>query len=74
VRLVNPGFVATRLTDKNRFPMPAIRTPEQAAAAILDGLQGGGFEIAFPWHFVLWLKLARLLPYRLYFYLAGKLI
>jgi short-subunit dehydrogenase len=73
VRLVNPGFVATRLTDKNRFSMPAIRTPAQAAAAIIKGLQGSGFEVVFPWRFVFWLKLARLLPYRLYFYLAGRL-
>ena len=72
VRLVNPGFVATRLTDKNRFSMPAIRTPEQAAAAIISGLQGGGFEVVFPWRFAFWLKLARLQPYRLYFLLAGR--
>jgi short-subunit dehydrogenase len=73
VRLVNPGFVATRLTDKNRFSMPAIRTPAQAATAIIKGLQGRGFEVVFPWRFVFWLKLARLLPYRLYFSLAGRL-
>lgn len=73
VRLVNPGFVATRLTRKNRFSMPSIRTPAQAAAAIIDGLQGRGFEVVFPWRFVFWLKLARLLPYRLYFHLAGRL-
>ena len=73
VRLVSPGFVATRLTDKNRFSMPALRTPEQAAAAILRGLQGRGFEVVFPWRFAFWLKLARLLPYRLYFRLAGRL-
>lgn len=73
VHLVNPGFVATRLTDKNRFSMPAIRTPIQAATAIINGLRGRGFEVVFPWRFVIWLKLARLLPYWLYFRLAGRL-
>ena len=73
VRLVNPGFVATRLTDRNRFTMPAIQTPAQAATAIIRGLQGSGFEVVFPWRFVFWLKLARLLPYGLYFRLAGRL-
>ena len=73
VRLVNPGFVATRLTDKNSFRMPALRTPEQAAAAIIRGLQGRGFEVVFPWRFAFWLKLGRLLPYSLYFRLAGRL-
>ena len=73
VHLVNPGFVATRLTDRNDFTMPAIRTPAQAAAAILRALQGNGFEVVFPWRFVFWLKLARLLPYSIYFRLAGRL-
>ena len=73
VHLVNPGFVATRLTDRNDFTMPAIRSPAQAATAIIRGLQGRGFEVVFPWRFVFWLKLARLLPYSIYFRLAGRL-
>ena len=73
VHLVNPGFVATRLTDRTDFSMPAIRSPAQAATAIIRGLQGSGFEVVFPWRFVFWLKLARLLPYSIYFRLAGRL-
>ena len=73
VHLVNPGFVATRLTDRNDFSMPAILSPAQAATAIIRGLQGSGFEVVFPWRFVFWLKLARLLPYSIYFRLAGRL-
>lgn len=63
VRLVCPGFVATRLTAKNRFAMPAIVTPEQAADAVLRGLGGRAFEIHFPRRFTLAIKLLRLLPY-----------
>jgi hypothetical protein len=37
-------------------------------------LQGRGFEVVFPWRFAIWLKLARLLPYSLYFRLAGRLV
>jgi len=73
VRLVNPGFVSTRLTAKNRFSMPSLLTPEQAAEHIVRGLQKRGFEIAFPWGFVAWLKLARLLPYRWYFPIIARL-
>lgn len=65
VYLINPGFVATRLTALNDFPMPAIINPEQAAARIVRGLERGCFEIHFPRRFTLWIKLIALLPYRL---------
>jgi short-subunit dehydrogenase len=73
IRLVNPGFVETRLTAKNNFPMPAIMSPQEAARRIIQGLRGKSFEIAFPASFVIWLKLARLLPYRWYFPLMSRL-
>ncbi|MBI3148952.1 MAG: SDR family NAD(P)-dependent oxidoreductase [Betaproteobacteria bacterium] len=72
VRLINPGFVATPLTAKNDFAMPALISPEQAAEEILRGLAGSGFEIHFPKRFTRWLKLLRLLPYRLYFPLVRR--
>ncbi|MFZ0788873.1 MAG: SDR family NAD(P)-dependent oxidoreductase [Chromatiaceae bacterium] len=73
LRLVNPGFVATRLTAQNRFAMPSILTPEDAARRILAGLAGSRFEIAFPFGFATWMWLLRLLPYRLYFPLVARL-
>ncbi|WP_323786361.1 SDR family NAD(P)-dependent oxidoreductase [Thalassovita sp.] len=63
VRLISPGFVDTRLTRKNRFAMPALSTPEQAAKAIMAGLDGRRFEIHFPRRFTRALKLLRALPY-----------
>lgn len=73
VYLVNPGFVATRLTARNPFPMPALITPDEAAAEILAGFARGRFEIHFPRRFTRWLKLLRLLPHRLYFPLLRRL-
>lgn len=63
VSVVHPGFVETRLTQKNNFKMPAIITPEAAAQATLDGLAQGRFEIHYPKRFTLWLKFLRILPY-----------
>lgn len=74
VRLVNPGFVSTRLTAKNDFTMPAILTPEEAAARTLRGLAGKRFEIVFPRRFTAWLKLGRMLPYRVWFPIARRLL
>ena len=67
VHVVNPGFVKTRLTAKNDFPMPCMITPEAAAEAMMRGLQHDQFEIHFPKRFTRVLKLLRILPYWLYF-------
>jgi len=72
VSVVNPGFVATPLTAQNQFTMPALISPEQAAREMLKGWAQGQFDIHFPKRFTLWLKLLRLLPYRLYFPLVRK--
>ena len=73
VSLINPGFVDTPLTAQNRFTMPALITPQEAAAAILKGWAHGDFEIHFPRRFTFWLKVMRCLPYRLYFALTRRL-
>ena len=67
VTVVNPGFVRTPLTAQNDFRMPALIEPAEAAAEIVAGLERGDFEVHFPRRFTRWLKLLRLLPYRLYF-------
>jgi NAD(P)-dependent dehydrogenase (short-subunit alcohol dehydrogenase family) len=72
VQVIHPGFVRTPLTDKNAFPMPFLMEPEAAAARIIAGLEGQGFEIAFPRRFIYILKLLRVLPYRLYFALVAR--
>lgn len=73
VRLVCPGFVLTRLTAKNDFSMPAIITPDQAAQAVIRGLQTRAFEIHFPKRFTLAIKLLRALPYAVSLRLTAQL-
>ena len=73
VWLINPGFVATRLTAQNEFEMPALLTPERAAQDIIDGLASGRFEIHFPKRFTRLLKLLSHLPYRWYFPLIRRI-
>lgn len=74
VYLINPGFVRTPLTARNRFAMPALQTPQEAARAILRGLAAGRFEIHFPKRFTLLLKLLRWLPQRLRFAITSHLV
>jgi len=74
VYLINPGFVQTALTAQNQFAMPALQTPQAAAAHIRRGLGAGDFEIHFPKRFTLLVKLLRWLPYRLQFAALTHLI
>jgi NAD(P)-dependent dehydrogenase (short-subunit alcohol dehydrogenase family) len=67
IQLVSLGFVRTPLTDLNRFPMPFMILPKQAARRICDGFARGGFEIVVPRRLVWPLKVLNLLPYGLYF-------
>ena len=67
VFLVNPGFVKTPLTDKNEFRMPALISAEEAAVQMIRGFERGEFEIHFPKRFTRFMRLLRVLPYRLFF-------
>lgn len=71
VQTINPGFIETRLTAKNDFEMPHIMTPEAAATVVRQAMENGRFRTDFPGRFAWRFKLARLLPDRLYFRLAG---
>ena len=74
VSVINPGFVRTALTDKNKFPMPFLMEPEDAAEKIVSGLEAEKFEVAFPWQMVWILKFLNHLPYWLYFKLIKRLV
>lgn len=69
VSIINPGFVETPMTALNDFPMPFIIKSDDAARRTLRGLAKGKFEIVFPWRMMITMKLMRLLPYPVYFWL-----
>ncbi len=57
VSVVCPGFVRTRMTEKNDFPMPFVMDAAKAARIIRRGLERNKARIAFPWpmYFLAWL-------------------
>ncbi len=73
VKLINPGFVRTRITDKNNFAMPMRLEPEQAAKAIAKGLKGRAFEIHFPKGFTYGVKGLHSLPYAIRLWLTRRM-
>ena len=71
--IINPGFVKTRLTEKNNFEMPFIISSKQASDYIYQGLIAKKFEIHFPKKFTFILKFLRILPYRIYLKIITKI-
>jgi len=73
VSLISPGFIKTPMTDKNKFPMPMIKSPEFAAEKMFIGLtRKNSFEIHFPIAFTMIMKLLKIMPNWLYFLLVKK--
>ena len=73
VSLISPGFIKTPMTDQNDFPMPMIKSPEFAAEQIYSGLiKKNSFEIHFPKAFTFIMKILKILPNSVYFWLVEK--
>ena len=65
VNVVCPGFVRSRLTDRNTCPMPFFMEAPAAARKIVDGVVRNVGLIAFPWPMRLAVWGMSLLPWRL---------
>ncbi len=63
--LINPGYVVTEMTRKNRYPMPFLLTATEAARRIRAGIAKGRARIEFPLPLVLIVRTLALLPPRL---------
>ena len=75
VSLISPGFIKTPMTDKNKFRMPFIKSPEFAADKIYNGLvKSNAFEITFPKQLTIIFKFFKILPNRIYLFLIKKLV
>ena len=75
IRVINPGFVKTPLTDKNKFKMPMIIPVEKAADIMYKKIVfSKKFEINCPWLFCFIMKILRVLPNSVYFSLTQLLI
>lgn len=62
VNTICPGFIRSRITDKNTCPMPFFMEAEPAAQLIADRIQKNIGLIAFPWPMRLATWLGSILP------------
>jgi NADP-dependent 3-hydroxy acid dehydrogenase YdfG len=70
VQLANPGFIKTRLTEKNDFNMPFLMTADEAAQHMFEHMTTDRFKVSFPTVFSWVFRLSQFLPdwayYRLF--------
>lgn len=66
VTTVNPGFVVSEMTAKNRFKMPFLMKTDRAAKIIADGIERGARVVEFPRRMSLLMRFVRLVPDALY--------
>ncbi|MFN3662088.1 SDR family NAD(P)-dependent oxidoreductase [Yoonia sp.] len=71
VQLVNPGFIKTRLTDKNDFKMPFIMEPQEAAKEVFEHMTTDVFKKSFPMMFSWVFRLSQFMPDWMYYRLFG---
>lgn len=62
VTAICPGFVKSRITDKNNFPMPLFMDGPKAARIIRRGLAKGRVSLIFPWPLAAGAWLTSILP------------
>jgi short-subunit dehydrogenase len=72
VQLVNPGFIKTRLTDKNAFNMPFVMSAEEAADNVMRAMWSNRFQSNFPRAFSWLFRGANFLPAWAYYRLFGR--
>ena len=73
VSLISPGFIKTPMTDKNKFPMPMIKSAEYAAEKMFVGLtKQNVYEIHFPKTLTMIMKLLKIIPNWLFILIVGR--
>jgi NADP-dependent 3-hydroxy acid dehydrogenase YdfG len=73
VQVANPGFIRTRLTDKNEFSMPFLMEPEEAAQEMLELMMTeDAFKRSFPTAFSWLFRGGQFLPDGLWYGLMAR--
>lgn len=71
---VQPGFVATPMTEQNKFPMPFLWDSAKAARVIADRLERAPRIIAFPAPLQVLTRLGKVMPFSIYALLTRGLV
>jgi NAD(P)-dependent dehydrogenase (short-subunit alcohol dehydrogenase family) len=73
LQVINPGFIDTPLTGRYSFFKPALMPVDSASRRMAHAFRRGGFETSFPRRFTWPMKLLRMLPFGLRFWMIHKI-
>ncbi|HEY0902185.1 MAG TPA: SDR family NAD(P)-dependent oxidoreductase [Micavibrio sp.] len=73
VQVITPGFVNTPMIKGLDFDKPMMMDVDSAAEDLIRGLNGGFFEVSFPWAFSWAAKILGLLPDQAYIWAIRKI-
>lgn len=62
INVICPGWVKSRITDRNQYKMPFFMEVDKAAKIIVRGLAKNKGRISFPWPMVVLMKTMTILP------------
>jgi short-subunit dehydrogenase len=62
ITTVNPGFIVSAMTEKNKFKMPFLMKADRAARIIVDGIERGKRIVEFPFPMSMAMRFARIIP------------
>jgi short-subunit dehydrogenase len=62
ITTVNPGYIVTAMTEKNKFKMPFLMKADRAARIIVDGIERGARVVEFPFPVSMAMRFARVVP------------
>lgn len=71
VQLSSPGFIETRQTDKNKFRMPFIMSPDEAAGHMMRHMASNRFKSSFPRLFSWFVSSSQFWPHWLFSRIFG---
>jgi short-subunit dehydrogenase len=74
LKVINHGFVKTRLTAKNDFTMLGLMDSNTAAEKIIKAMQSNQFETRFPWNLSFIMALLKRLPKSWTLFLTQKML
>lgn len=72
VQIANPGYIKSRLTDKNTHAMPFIMEPEDAAQRMFEHMNTDRFKTNYPFLFSSFFRFSMFWPDWLYYRVFGS--
>lgn len=72
VSSIHPGYVATPMTAKNKFPMPFLLPAEPACEKIWRAIHQRKARYVFPWQMQLFVWLMQFVPDRIFDYFVAR--